>query len=570
MHVDYLTQPQIYSQMQQYDSRSSRHIETQFDAEFVASESCELHEESNLDVDDDVFVHFSEHDAHRIRTNSSSIGSCSINLLNTLAGTGMLGLPFAYSSSGFVMGTVLLVFAAFFSGLGLHLLAVSAATVKERTNIRTNQHVSFNFVAAYAMPKFANAIDIAIALKCFGVSTGYFITIADCMTDAFHYILRNINPDNKTSIEEIETDLFGHRRFWMVIAVVLVLPISFFKTLDKLKFTSTLALILIYGLAIGIVLYAEDFIDPCPINSHSSVERHIEDRIQDSVIHTMSSELGSESCRGPTFEVTDMKSTLENLPIFIFSFTCHQNIFAVVDELKSPTRRRVFSVIHIAILSGFLLYLVVAIEGYRTFGSEVNSNILLNYPQTGLVTMMRIGLTIMVIFSYPLQLDPSRRCLTSLIFSVLEKREKDRQRLEHERLLNVANEGENGILECLLEEIHDSLRLPSDDSPNIHPSSDYEMENESVIVLESCVFYGITITFIALTFIVAEAVEDLGTVLGVVGATGSTMVSYILPASIYINLHGSRNYLGKLACIQLALGIVIMPTTLYYILFEKE
>ena len=106
----------------------------------------------------------------------ASIASCIITLLNTVAGAGMLGLPGAYAGSGLFMGTVLLVVAAFFSALGLHLLAVSATTAQARQG--DGKPASFYSVATAAMPEFAIFIDGAVALKCFGVATGYFVTVA--------------------------------------------------------------------------------------------------------------------------------------------------------------------------------------------------------------------------------------------------------------------------------------------------------------------------------------------------------------------------------------------------------
>ena len=97
----------------------------------------------------------------------------------------MLGLPSAFASSGYLVGTCLLLFAACFSALGLHLLSVSATTAQQ--HVPTNKPASFYTVAITAMPQFAIFIDIAVALKCFGVATGYFVTVADCMVDAFHY-----------------------------------------------------------------------------------------------------------------------------------------------------------------------------------------------------------------------------------------------------------------------------------------------------------------------------------------------------------------------------------------------
>jgi amino acid permease len=122
------------------------------------------------------------------------------------------------------------------------------------------------------------------------------------------------------------------------------------------------------------VLYAEGAFEPCE-------DRHyypIEDDQQNN----------DETCRGELDIVTNFDSTMKNLAIFVFSFTCHQNVFSIVNELERPTQRRVDSVIALAIGSAFVLYMIVAIEGYKTYGSNVKGDILLNYPQNGLVTMV--------------------------------------------------------------------------------------------------------------------------------------------------------------------------------------
>lgn len=104
---------------------------------------------------------------------SASALSCIINLTNTVAGTGMLGLPGAFAGSGFVVGTILLIVASLFSANGLRLLALSA----EKVGISQEKPSSFYIIANAALPDFTLVIDFAVALKCFGVATGYFITV---------------------------------------------------------------------------------------------------------------------------------------------------------------------------------------------------------------------------------------------------------------------------------------------------------------------------------------------------------------------------------------------------------
>lgn len=94
----------------------------------------------------------------------SSIISCVINLANTIIGAGMLGLPGAFGGTGCLTGVMLLLIAAMFSAHGLVLLSKSAQKVGLPS--------SFYSVAAVAVPSYTILIDLAVAMKCFGVATG--------------------------------------------------------------------------------------------------------------------------------------------------------------------------------------------------------------------------------------------------------------------------------------------------------------------------------------------------------------------------------------------------------------
>ena len=75
---------------------------------------------------------------------------------------------------------------------------------------------------------------------------------------------------------------------------------------------------------------------------------------------------------------------------------------------------------------------------------------------------------------------------------------------------------------------------------------------------------AITTAFVIATGAIALCVDDLGIVLAVVGATGSTIVSYILPGLCYFVLFPRRatRWLGLLI---LLMGCVVMPTSLYFL-----
>lgn len=82
-----------------------------------------------------------------------------VNLSNTIVGAGILGLPRAFSESGWFVGLLLLTLAAAGSALSLHLLAVSQETVGIAPS-------SFYTVAKASIPSFTNLIDVAVMIKC--------------------------------------------------------------------------------------------------------------------------------------------------------------------------------------------------------------------------------------------------------------------------------------------------------------------------------------------------------------------------------------------------------------------
>jgi amino acid permease len=78
--------------------------------------------------------------------------------------------------------------------------------------------------------------------------------------------------------------------------------------------------------------------------------------------------------------------------------------------------------------------------------------------------------------------------------------------------------------------------------------------------------YGITVVFLLLSLIVAFSVTDLGVILALVGATGSTMISYILPGACYYKLHPIWSWRRKVAVALFCVGCLIIPIALTFII----
>lgn len=302
----------------------------------------------------------------------ATVMSCVINLASTCMGTGVLALPAAYERSGFTAGTILCVSSAVFTVFSLNLLVAAADLVPDQT-----KSVSFYSLCEAALPRSGRAVDIAVVINCVGTATSFLVVAADCFS---------------------RLGILG-REACVLLSCALVITPCFFRTMDMLKVTSTIAVACLLGISCLILAFGlglAPWLDPCP--DHSSV------------LHG--------HCGNPVnYGSSDPRDIFCTLPLFINAFTCQQNIFNVVGELSRPTGIRKGAVTVLAPMLPMCLYLVVATAGYLTFGTAVASNIINSYPLSPVVAAARTVLGIVVLCNFPLQIFPARKSFVSLLDS---------------------------------------------------------------------------------------------------------------------------------------------------------
>ncbi|KAI8370122.1 transmembrane amino acid transporter protein-domain-containing protein [Choanephora cucurbitarum] len=364
--------------------------------------------------------------------------SCMINLANTILGTGMLAMPSAMASVGILPGIFLILFSALASGTGLYFLSVCARRTEGR-------HASFFALSQLTWPSIA-VIDSFTN----HADTWYFLT---------------------------------DRRFWITFFMLtLILPLSFLKRLDSLKYTSLIALVAVIYLCV-IVLYhylSPDYPPPEQV------------------------------------ELANLDTTvLGHLPVFVFAFTCHQNIFSVYNELRDNSQFSITKVIVSSIGGSAFVYEAIAILGYLSFGKSVRGNIIMEYPSSYFVAGGSLATVISVIFSYPLQAHPCR-----------------------------------ASLDKVLALLSPSTKFISHPPP---PPSAFK-------------HFAMTTVILIASYLVAITVTELDLVLSFVGSTGSTIISFILPGMFYYKLHqNSPWHSTKVIAILLAVyGTFIMTVCLTF------
>ncbi|KAG4108606.1 hypothetical protein H8356DRAFT_1616915 [Neocallimastix lanati (nom. inval.)] len=468
---------------------------------------------------------FELNDLNKIKPNISksknetgTVFSSIVTLSNTLLGSGMLAMPAAFAAVGLYFGILSILVFGCGALFGLWLLT--------RCATYTGRNSSFFSLSMITFPQASIFFDLAISIKCFGVSVSYLIIVGDLMPIVTIGLFPSI-PFNSILLT---------REFWITIAVITIIPLAFMRKLDSMRHTSFISLLAVVYLLFIVVYY---FYVPFEVNSAQQKRQLSKDS---------NPEINLSYPKNPKIEKFKFSMDFfKNLPIFVFAFTCHQNVLSVYNEMKDNRQKNVNKVIISSISFGAILYWIVGIYGYITFGDKTDSNVISMYPSSSNIILFgQLSMVIMVMLSYPLQMFPCRLSLEKVFYNL-------------KRILNRNNEGSS-----LLNPTAVSLMDNSSISAHDQPMSDRK-------------FFFMTLSILVCSYVLACSVKTLGIVLSIVGATGSTMICYVLPGILYYKLETENTRMNSrkrsntvyAALFMFIIGVILMIVCLLSIcLFE--
>ncbi|KAF2139035.1 uncharacterized protein K452DRAFT_255084 [Aplosporella prunicola CBS 121167] len=384
-----------------------------------------------------------------------------INLVNTILGAGLLAMPHALSQLGVLLGVCIIIWSGLTAGFGLY-LQTRCAKYLDRGS------ASFASLSKITYPNAAVVFDGAIAIKCFGVGVSYLIIIGDLMPG----VVRGFSEAGS------QVGFLVDRQFWITAFMLIVIPLAYLRRLDSLKYTSMVALVSITYLVVLVV-------------AHFIKGDTLQDRGDVRVI----------GWAGPV-------AALSVFPVIVFAYTCHQNMFSILNEIFDNSHFRTTSVVGASIGLACSLYILVGITGYLSYGENVGGNIVSMYTPSAFSTIGRLAIVILVMFSYPLQVHPCRASIDAVVNwrPIRKDRDQSPQQQQHSApLLGSAASKPNAL------------------QPKVEPMSELR-------------FAVITTAIIVLSYIVAMTVSSLEKVLAYVGSTGSTAISFILPGLFYYKI----------------------------------
>jgi amino acid permease len=285
-------------------------------------------------------------------------------LISAAIGGGILCLPYVMSQAGIVNGSLLLLFATLLAFVSMRMLLLSAS----RTGaLSYGQLLSITSDSKYAAP----FLDIVTILFGQGVIIAYFVFLGDFVPPVAAVLGG--------------APILVNRMACILICCVCAIPFAIPNKLSALQYITPISTLSL-AITACVVVLRTDY-----MRSNASEYIPLDYAIFD-------------------------WNLLKCFAIVISSFICHTNVVAVAGELVDPSERRSTKVALRAALVQLVLYLVISVCGYASFGRTIAQNFIKNYPEDDpLITVCRILLSLTIFFGLPINTNPTAKALVSLL-----------------------------------------------------------------------------------------------------------------------------------------------------------
>ncbi|ORX46691.1 hypothetical protein BCR36DRAFT_405632 [Piromyces finnis] len=500
-----------------------------------------------------------------------TILSSVLGLSNTLIGTGVLSLPFTLANTGLTVGIILFILSAYITKVSLCLFIDTAKIIApNRFDIKIS-----TLSEMINMPRFGIFTNIVIILNGFGTATSLLIASSDFMLSLF----KNLLADDYTGI-------LINKHFWITMVIIIIIPIVFRKTLASLKFFSLFSIFSITYLTIAIIY------------SYFTLS------------HEEPSKIDIPKDTPLDSSTTDLSQILKKFmatSIIVFAYGCQQNIFPLYSELKPSLRPYISSVIYNAVFFSTVVYLIIGYCGYATFGKNVQSNILNNYDNTNtIINISRFAMAIYCTFSYSIQMHPCRDSIKKEIISfkirhqkndrdILDQESDEKTKLlidqEKEQQLNYGsmvgdspvsdasssqnNNIQNSLYDNNEEEDEFESQLDANDADDERSCDSHQIKHINIDILDNMacpvnsndstintydnenLFIYITIGLLLSSYIFAMTCDDFGKILSLVGASCTSILTFIVPGYLYVKITRGFTYKRFEAITLIVLGVIV-------------
>ncbi|XP_012931276.2 putative sodium-coupled neutral amino acid transporter 11 isoform X1 [Heterocephalus glaber] len=289
------------------------------------------------------------------------------NVVNSIIGSGIIGLPYSMKQAGFPLGILLLLWVSYITDFSLVLL-IKGGALSGTDTYQSLVNKTFGFTG-YLL------LSILQFLYPFIAMISYNIIAGDTLSKVFQRI-PGVDPEN----------LFIGRHFIIVLSTIsFTLPLSLYRDiakLGKISFISTVLTTLILGIVITRVI---------------SLGPHIP-KTEDAWVFAK-------------------PNAIQAVGVMSFALICHHNCFLVYGSLEEPTVPKWSRIVHMSILVSVFICVLFATCGYLTFTGFTQGDLFENYCKSDdLVTFGRFCYGITVILTYPIECFVTREVIANVFF----------------------------------------------------------------------------------------------------------------------------------------------------------
>ncbi|XP_023679104.2 putative sodium-coupled neutral amino acid transporter 11 [Paramormyrops kingsleyae] len=298
---------------------------------------------------------------------TSSIPLACFNFINSIIGSGIIGLPYSMNQAGLPLGIALLVIVALISDYSIILL-IKGGNLSGAWSYQSLVQNTFGFIG-YLILSVLQFLYPFIAMISYNIITG------DMLTKVFQKV-PGVGPDH----------LFAERHFVIFLTTILfALPLCLYRDVSKLGKVSLVSMIFTIMIMSVVVIRAATLgLEIPPVENAWSFAHW---------------------------------NAIQAIGVMSSGFICHHNSFMIYNSLKEPTLSTWSRVTHISVSSAALISLLFATAGYATFTGYTQGDIFENYCRSDdLATFGRFCFGISIITTFPLECFVTREVVSNVFF----------------------------------------------------------------------------------------------------------------------------------------------------------
>ncbi|NXP30190.1 AVT2 protein, partial [Leiothrix lutea] len=299
---------------------------------------------------------------------NSDLASAGFNIINSIIGSGVIGLPYSMKEAGFPLGVLLLFVVAYITDYSIILLikAGNLSSTKTYQELVRKTYGLVGYLILSTLQFLYPFIDVK-SLDLVIMQSQIKIPILGLAT---------VGLDNV---------LIDRHFIILLTTIIFTLPISLYRDIAKLGKVSLLSLILTIVILIIVMVRTVTFSPQVPKSENAWIFAK--------------------------------SNAVQAIGVMSFAFVCHHNSFLIYGSLEEPTLKNWSQVTHMSVALALVISVVFAACGYMTFTGYTEGDIFENYCRDdNLATFGRFCYGVTVILTFPLECFVTREVIANVFF----------------------------------------------------------------------------------------------------------------------------------------------------------